>query len=429
MKAKSFMVIAGEASGDLLAAELVQALREELTNVEATPTPDYQPLHASLEPRFFGAGGPRMAAAGVELAFDLTAHSVVGLSDVAKNLITLRRLFHQLYRQALEREPDAIICVDFSEFNRRFAHAIKEYTRSHRDWFHDWDPLLVRYVSPQVWASRPGRAYQVAQDHDLILSIIPFEKEWYARRVPQLRVEYVGHPVLDRYPNAERGARIADSVDHKRAPVSVSSPHVEDRLSRSDSPSLLLLPGSRVSELRRHLPVMFSAVAKLRAGFPSLHARVVLPNDRMKELAAAASPPSEVVVQTGGLAEALNDADLAIASTGTVTMECTYFGVPAVTLYKTSWFNYQVAKRLVTIKSLTAPNLLANEPVFPEFIQGDANAENIARAAAELLRDRQRRQQIKDKLAEIVASLGPAGTTRRAATTIVKLLTTRAQTV
>src|SRR5437667_10687123 len=143
MKPKSFMLIAGEASGDLLAAELVRALRQELADAEAVPTTDFQPLYTSLEPRFFGAGGPRMAAAGVELAFDLTAHSVIGLSDVFKNYFKFRRLFHQLYRLALDREPDAIVCVDFSGFNRRFAHEIKEHVRSHTGWFQDWDPKII----------------------------------------------------------------------------------------------------------------------------------------------------------------------------------------------------------------------------------------------------------------------------------------------
>src|SRR5439155_16703601 len=166
MKPKSFMLIAGEASGDLLAAELVQALRDEFAAGEPILTHDYQPLYASLEPRFFGAGGPRMAAAGVDLAFDMTAHSVIGLSDALKKYFKFRRLFDQLYKLTLDREPDAIICVDFAGFNRRFAHAIKEYVRSHLDWFHAWNPKLIQYVSPQVWASREGRAYQMARDYD-----------------------------------------------------------------------------------------------------------------------------------------------------------------------------------------------------------------------------------------------------------------------
>src|ERR1041385_5777952 len=147
VKAKTFMLIAGEVSGDLLAAELVQALRSEITASKAVPTWDYQPLHTSLEPKFFGAGGPRMKAAGVELAFDMTEHSLIGLSDAIRQYPKFRRFFKQLYDLALERQPDAIVCIDFSGFNSRFAHAIRTFTRSHSDWFHDWQPWLIQYVS------------------------------------------------------------------------------------------------------------------------------------------------------------------------------------------------------------------------------------------------------------------------------------------
>src|SRR4051812_8023255 len=153
------MVIAGEASGDLLAAELVEAIRREFDQKPFVPTNDYQPLQTSLEPRFFGAGGSHMAAARVELLIDMMSHSVTGFSDVIKNLGKFRRFIHTLYKVAVERRPDALICVDFSAFNRRLAHAIKQYTRTHSGWFHDWNPKIIQYVSPQVWASRAGRAY------------------------------------------------------------------------------------------------------------------------------------------------------------------------------------------------------------------------------------------------------------------------------
>src|SRR5262245_19462327 len=141
------MLIAGEASGDLLAAELVGALRKRILEVESAPTSDAQPLRTELAPRFFGAGGPRMAAAGVELAFDLTQHSVTGLSDVLKNYLKFRRLFRQLFRMAIERQPDAIIGVDYGGFNLRFGHAIKKYVRRRLGWFQPWDPKLVQFVS------------------------------------------------------------------------------------------------------------------------------------------------------------------------------------------------------------------------------------------------------------------------------------------
>ena len=133
------MLIAGEASGDLLAAELVSALRGTLP--DAT---------------FSGAGGPKMAGAGVDLAFDLTRHSVIGISDVLKNYLKFRRLFNQLLALAIEHQPDAIIGVDYGGFNLRFGHAIKEYIRNNP--FANWNPKIIQFVSPQVWASRPGRA-------------------------------------------------------------------------------------------------------------------------------------------------------------------------------------------------------------------------------------------------------------------------------
>jgi lipid-A-disaccharide synthase len=393
MVPKRIMVIAGEASGDMLAAELAQELRSRL---EALPTysSDLQPLHADLAPRFFGAGGPRMAEAGVELAFDMTSHAIMGLPGL-KHFLKLRNLFKQLSKIATERQPDAIICVDFSEFNHRFAHAIKHFVRQRRGPFFDWQPKLIKYVSPQVWASREGRAARIAEDFDLLLSIFPFEKDWYAKRVPKLHVEYVGHPILDRYPGAE--------------------------LSDTSKNSIVLLPGSRKAELDRHVPVIVGAIKLIRAAVPAATATFVLPNEDLAQIVRSLSG-HDFKIQVATLAEALRPATIAIASTGTVTMECAYFGVPTVTLYKTSWINYEIAKRLVKVKWLTMPNLLANEEVFPEFIQHAATPEYISRAALELLRDQSRREQVKATLAKIMASLGGPGAAQRAAQAIADIL-------
>ena len=143
MRSKQFMLIAGEASGDLLAAELVSALLAASKRSED-----------GRAPQFFGAGGPKMATAGVKLAFDLTQHSVIGISDVLKDYFKFRRLFNQLVKLAIERKPDVIIGVDFGGFNLRFGHAIKKYVRNNP--FSKWNPKIVQFVSPQVWASRPG---------------------------------------------------------------------------------------------------------------------------------------------------------------------------------------------------------------------------------------------------------------------------------
>lgn len=388
------MLIAGEASGDLLAAELVSALRAQSSI-----------LNPPSSPRFLGAGGPKMAEAGVELAFDLTQHSVVGISDVLKNYLKFRGLFNQLLALAIERKPDVLIGVDFGGFNLRFGHAVRNYVRENP--FSQWNPKIVQFVSPQVWASRPGRADRLAADYDLVLSIFPFEKDWYAQRTPKLRVEFVGHPMLDRFANDE-------------SRVSPRPPEAASIATRQSQ--ILLLPGSRTSELKKHLPVMFDALELVRAKLPGATAKVILPNDALKKIAnrlSALRPGVEI--QIGGLPDALAQAGLAIASTGTVTMECALFGVPAVTLYKTSWINFAIAKRLVTVKWATMPNILAKEEVYPEFIQNAATAENLARAALALLQDEARRRKIKTQLAKIVASLGGPGAGERAALAIQNL--------
>ena len=399
------MLVAGEASGDLLAAELVSALRTQ-----------------SPEAKFIGAGGLKMKTAGVHLAFDLTQHSVIGVSDVLKNYLKFRRLFKQLLKLAVERRPDAIIGVDYGGFNLRFGHAVKQYARKNRSAATPWDPKIIQFVSPQVWASRPGRAKRLARDYDLLLSIFPFEKDWYAKRAPKLRVEFVGHPMIGRFTIDDlRLTRGEPEVGSSRGNEAQIKEKLVPPYVGSYQPKILLLPGSRKGELQRHLPVMLRALELIQVKLPELQAKMVLPNATLVQQAKSLDLPGKLEIQIGNLPQALAATDLAIASTGTVTMECAFFAVPTVTLYKTSWLTYQVAKRIVTVKSLTMPNLLANEEIFPEFVQGAATPENIAGAALELLQNEPRRAQIKIWLAAIVSSLGAPGASTRAATAILSL--------
>ena len=236
----------------------------------------------------------------------------------------------------------------------------------------------------------------------MLLSIFPFEKEWYARHAPKLRVEFVGHPMVERMQKSE--------FRSQKSEVSAASPKI------------LLLPGSRTSELKRHLPPMLDALKLIQNKLPGAKAKMVLPNPALKELADTLSAPQpNVEIQIGNLPEALGQADVAIASTGTVTMECAFFGVPTVTLYKTSWSTYQIGRFIVNVKWLTMPNILADEMIFPEFIQNDATPENLAAAALELLQNEPARSQIKSQLAKIVSSLGEPGASRRAAAAISSL--------
>ena len=401
MAETNIMVIAGEPSGDALAAELVPALRAEA---------EFHSHPAKPELSFFGAGGPKLEAAGVELAVDLTQHAVIGLWEVIKNYGKFRRVFDDLLELAAERRPALLVCVDFSGFNRRFAHAVRKRAARSKG---QWNPRIVQYVSPQVWASRPGRATKMAEDYDLLLTIFPFEKDWYAKHASELKVEFVGHPMLDRYRK------------HPFEPQSFPLPE-RAKSKQPDAPLVVLLPGSRKSELQRHLPVLIEALGQIQQAYSGgVNHRIVLPRELpvgtlLKWFGGAL--PQNLFFQNGGLAEALQEATVAIASTGTVTMECAFFKVPTVALYKTSWGTYQIGKRIVTVKFLAMPNLLAGEAVFPEFVQDAATGKNIAEAALALLQDGGRRKQIQDKLGQVIAGLGSAGANIRAAKAIWRLL-------
>jgi len=388
---KTVLMIAGEASGDTLGAELIEA-------TQAEPGGDLID--------FIGAGGPKMAAAGQHAELDLTQHAVVGIWEVLKNYGKFRQLFRQLLDLATRREPDAIVLIDYPGFNLRFAGAIRNYQTSGGGAFRDWQPKIICYVSPQLWAWREGRVHSIARDIDLMLSIFPFEKEWYAERVPKFPVEFIGHPLVDRFPLAK--------PDGKSVPL--------DPDLFTAQPTVLLLPGSRRREIDKHLPEKLEAAVIFSEKIKT-HLRMVLPSDEMLELARQHIPTGiKIDLQVGGLAKALGQASLAIASSGTITMECAWFRVPTVVLYKTSPLTHALVRRLVKVPYLAMPNLLAGEELFPEFIQSAANADNLAEASLRLLRDRSERTRILDGLELVAAQLGESGAAARAARALLGTL-------
>ncbi len=383
MKSLQFMLVAGEPSGDLLAAELVEALRTALARREAPA------------PRFFGAGGPVMAAAGVELELDLTQYALIGISDVLPNLWRLRRIQQRLLDLAVRQRPDVVVCIDYGGFNRRFAAAIR--TRQGAG----WRPRVIQYVSPQVWASRPSRARTMARDLDLLISILPLERPWYAQRYPEFRVEFVGHPIVDRHPTAGTDA----------SPTPQGPPRV------------LLLPGSRRSEIRFHWPVMVDAARAIQAEVPARWIAVFTSESlRRQALALDDGRTFGLETQIGGLSPQLAGATLALASTGTVTLECALWRVPTIGMYMGTWLTYQIARRIIQVRHFALPNLLAGEIVIPEFLQQGATPANIAGEAIRLLRDPSERQRIRERLGRVVRELGPPGAADRAATAILGLL-------
>jgi lipid-A-disaccharide synthase len=352
------MFIAGEASGDAHAAALIRELRR--------PSPDIQ---------LFGAGGPQMKAAGMELLLDLTEHAVIGLVEVLKNYGKFRRIFNDLLAEVGRRKPDAIVLVDFPGFNLQFAKAVKQrYPRTE----------VVYYISPQLWAWHASRAKQIERDVDLMLAIFPFEKAWYAEHAPGLKVEFVGHP-------------FADKVG-------------ENPKSEIRNPKLIsLMPGSREREVTKIWPIMAKVVDLMPGGVQFVAAAV------NEQTAAMMMNHPRVEVQVGKAQELMKRATVAITASGTATMECAFYGCPMIVVYKVNWLTYLVGRIVVKVNWLAMPNVIADREVVPEFIQGDAKPDRIAAVARELLESQAKRGAMQNELAAVVSSLGGPGASERAA--------------
>ena len=388
---KTIFLIAGETSGDTLGAELIKSIRNQ---------------HNGKNIEFIGTGGQKMKIAGLQQLFDLTEHAVVGFWEVLKNYFKFRKLFQQLINLAIKKEPDAIVLIDYPGFNLRFARAIRNHQRQGTGAFKKWQPKIIAFVSPQIWAWKENRLKQITSDFDLMLSIFPFEKSWYAKRAPNFKVEFVGHPLVDRF-----------SIDKNKNNKTTSDPDLF-----TAHPEVLLLPGSRQRELEKHLPGMLEAV-KIIATELKIKVRIVLPNKKMLSLAKHIVPTgTEIILQIGNLEESLNHAILTIASSGTVTMECAWFKVPTVVVYKTSLITYIIGKLLVKVPYVAMPNILAEEEIFPEFIQNEATPDNIAKASLRILQDSTERQKILTGLKHIASQLGEPGATNRAAKSILHLI-------
>jgi lipid-A-disaccharide synthase len=388
MQQLKFFLIAGETSGDILGAKLIESFKQ----------------HPSLEQynlKFAGAGGKLMREKGLLEFFDMTEHAVVGAWEVLKHYSELKKIFNALIQHVIEEKPDVIILIDFPGFNLRFLKAIRKQISKIKN-NTVWKPKFVYYVSPQLWAWHESRFKLLEKHLDLLICIFPFEKSWYSLRAPKLKVEFVGHPIFDRY--------------------DLNSICYEKNLERDNQPTVLLLPGSRDKEVQNHIPLL-AETAKLLARQLKCNFKVVLTKEQHIEQAKKfmADIPN-LTLLLNEIEIALKNGCLAIAASGTVTIECAVFGVPTIVFYKTSLITYLIGKKLIKVPYLSMPNILIGDEVFPEFIQYNATPENLAQAAFKILTDSQKSFKIKTQLKKVKNMLGEKGASFRAADSIVKLL-------
>jgi lipid-A-disaccharide synthase len=370
------LIVAGESSGERYGAALVREFRK---------------LHPGTA--FFGIGGPRMAAEGVEILFPTEHLAVMGIFEVLSQIPRIRRIFRHLAREASSRKPAAAVLIDAPDFNLRLAKKLKKAGI----------PVLY-YVSPTVWAWRRGRLKAVRRFVSRMMLIFPFEEEIY--RSEGIPASYIGHPLLERVRTGFGRAELFAKYGFDPAKKLV-----------------VILPGSRRGELRFHAPVLAETVARLRTS-PDLQFALVLAESlRRGDLDKAWPGPIEglTVLERDGY-EAMAAADIVLSSCGTATLEAALLGAPVIVFYRISPLTYRAGRRFIRINQYSIVNILAGKPVVPELIQGEFTAANLARETLRVLGSESVRREMRAEFLEIRKSLGEGRASENAARELEKFL-------
>ncbi len=370
------LISAGEASGDLNGASLAAALKAR--------RPD-----AAI----FGMGGEMMRAAGVEIIYNIADLGVMGIVEVAKSLPKLFRLRDFLAAWMARERPDVLVVIDYPGFNTRLAKVAKEQGIP-----------VVSYISPSAWAWGRGRAKEVAETVTKVAAIFPFEADVYSQAGAD--VVFVGHPLLDivkpTLPAEE--ARRLFGVEEGR-------------------PVVLIMPGSRRQEIDRLLPVMLAAMEEVAAKMPGCQYFLPVASTISREILQniISGHNIDVRLTTGNTYDLMSVATVAVAASGTATLETALMGLPTVIVYQMATLTYLLGRLLVKIPNIGLPNIVAGRRVVPELVQGDANAANIARETLAILTDPAARSRIAADLAAVRQRLGESGAVGRVAEVILEV--------
>ncbi len=371
------MILAGEASGELHGAELIRALQRNYPEVVF---------------EFFGSGGEQMRRAGAEVLVDVNPFGVIGPVEIARVAFTIYRAFRQLRDAARQRQPNAVILIDWPDFNLQFLKSAKRAGLR-----------TIYYISPQIWAWRRYRLRTIKQYADKMIVILPFEVDFY--RQAGVAVEFVGHPLVG-------------SVRATKDRTGFCAQHRLD----PQRPIVSLLPGSRRSEVNHIFPVMIETALRLRA-------------TGIQFLVPLASTVSRVFAEsfTQNVAGKLNltfieqdtynavaHSDLAVVTSGTATLETALLETPLIVVYRGSELNYRLIRPLIHLDTFGMVNLIAGEQVAPELIQRDLNPTRLSEMVVEWVQDETRRGAAKEKLKQVKLKLGEGRATERAAKIVME---------
>jgi lipid-A-disaccharide synthase len=379
---RKIVLIATEESGDRLGAHLMKVLRQRLGGAV----------------QFEGVGGQAMAREGLKSLFPIEELSVIGFSAVVRQIPKLLRLIRNTVDAVVGAKPDILVIIDSPDFTHRVARRVRS---------RDSSIPIVDYVSPSVWAWRPGRARAMRAYVDHVLALLPFEPEEYDR-LHGPPCSYVGHPLTEQLGSLR--------------------PNLEEQARRNEKPPVLLvLPGSRSSEIRHHLAIFGDALGRLQAAgrvfdliLPTMPHLLEPIRQGIKDWKLA----PRIVVGEQEKRAAFRIANAALAKSGTVTLELALAGVPMVAAYRAGAVEAWIVLRAITVKSVILANLVIGENVVPEFIQDDCTADSLAGALGEILSDSPMRQRQLAAFARIddIMSTGNQPPSVRAADIVLAML-------
>ncbi|MCL4146709.1 UNVERIFIED_CONTAM: hypothetical protein GTU68_032867 [Idotea baltica] len=357
-------IVAGEKSGDYLAADLIKAIRQRYPKAE-----------------FKGLCGPLMQQQGAVSLADMDKISIFGLDGLLSSLREILAIRKMLFRSFLEWQPDVFIGVDVPDFNLRLERKLKDH-----------DIPCVHYVSPTVWAWRGGRIKKIRRSIDLMLTLFPFEKKYYQQN--NTPVEYVGHP-------------LAKQIMEWQVDLTLFQTLGLNSLDRDSFKLVAVLPGSRMSEVSKLAPIMFDGINRLLQ--KNINLKFVIPaanqkiNDYLKQL--PNYRPNQVEIINGQSRDLMALCDFVILASGTAALEAALFAKPMVVMYKVSKLSELVFKNTISVEHYSMPNHLTKTPVVPELIQDAATVDNLVIEVEKLLMDTDYFQNMQKSLAQIAPNL------------------------
>lgn len=374
---KKIMLVSGESSGDQHAANLFLELKSRCPDVQG-----------------IGMGGKKMAAAGVDIHYDSSNIGVIGVIEVIKRYAEIRRALKAMQQLLLDQRPDLLVCVDYKEFNFKLATFARKNAIK-----------VLFYVSPQVWAWRPGRVVKYGKVIDMMAVIFPFEVPFYEKE--NVPVRYVGHPSVDKV-----HAKRSREEDFKEFELAI------------DQPVVGILPGSRTDEINRMLPVMLQAAERIQKMIPDVQFVLPQADSVTDELLQMSFQQSNIKVKAikNQFYDTVQCCDAVMTVSGTATLEIALLKVPMLVAYKLSMITYLLAKILVDTKFIGLPNIIAGKAVVKEFIQHEATAQNLAEEILHILQDKQYAQLMHKDLQSVKTKVGEGGGSKNMAELVMEML-------